>query len=89
MLVKGKITSKHIFSFVMCLTLYKSAFGWKQDKLKYTSQIGSKRNLLQFGVDERKLGNDFVNENVNHHINHGLILLLLQSCESFFNNFFL
>ena len=72
----------------MCLTLYKSAFGWKQDKLKYISQIGSKRNLLQFGVDERKLGNDFVNENSNHHIKLYL-LLLLQSCESFFNNFFL
>ena len=65
MLVKSKITLKHIFSFVMCLTMYKSASGWQQNKLKHTNQIGSKSTHLQFGVDERKLGNDFVNENSN------------------------
>ena len=54
-----------IFSFMMCLALCKSASGWQQNKLKHTNQIGSKRTHLQFGVDERKLGNDFVNENSN------------------------
>ena len=65
MLVKSKITLKHIFSFVMCLTLYKSASGWQQNKLRQTNQIGSKRTHLLVGVDERKLGNDLMNENSN------------------------